>query len=145
MTKPYTYVVRFDISPYLTAKGFILDDRIAYDMLKNAVQASESDVAARVLGAPPVSLIERAQKREPSKLGSAEKHRFISKMPVAYSCQGYCNVVDSVAEAIKLIDSVAFVRDENDNTAEVLANLRDTLDVLTGKAPISVDYWREAE
>ncbi|WP_368894480.1 hypothetical protein [Kluyvera ascorbata] len=142
MTTPYTYIVRFDIAPVWVADGFILDDQTAKDMLSNCLDCAceETELAARVLVAPNPARIEDEQGYRP---GAIVKN-IISGCPEAYQNLGEHTVASAVIDAIELIDSVAFVRDENDNSREVLEKLLSALQTLTGNSPISDIVWVEA-
>ncbi|EOF5934504.1 hypothetical protein ACK1D7_004479 [Salmonella enterica] len=138
--KPFTYIVRFDVAPLWTADGFILSDHTAQEMLSTRLDfaCSESEIAACVLSAPETSRIENEQGYPVGKLHD----EIVQDSPVAYSDH---TIVKSITDAIELLDGVAFVRDDADNTADVLEKLRRSRDLLTGSAAISNIVWQEAE
>jgi len=150
--KPYTWVVRFDVAPLWVADGFTLSDERALEMLGADLSSANMsfELAARVLSAPSPLRIAREQ-------GYGEQHpeagkfarEIIDGAPHAYTYFKGVKHIDSVERAVNaaidLLDSVAFVRDENDNTADVLAALRSARSMLRGDSPISDIDWQPAE
>lgn len=61
--------------------------------------------------------------------------------PEAYENFGANTIASALIDAIELLDSVAFVRDENDNSREVLAKLYEALGKVNGSLPISEIQW----
>ncbi|EGP2852964.1 hypothetical protein IYQ62_003029 [Salmonella enterica] len=143
MTAPYTFIVRFDIAPLWIADGFILSDQIAKDMLAASLPyaCEDSELAAQVLGAPNPARIEDEQGYRPGAIAKS----ILAASPEAYKDFGENSVLGAVIDAIELIDSVAFVRNENDNSREVLQKLHTALEKLNGNYPISDIEWQEAE
>lgn len=143
MTAPYTYIVRFDIAPLWVADGFILSDQIAKEMITASLPyaCEDSELAAQVLGAPNPARIEDEQGYRPGAIAKS----ILAASPEAYKDFGENSVLGAVIDAIELIDSVAFVRDENDNSREVLQKLHTALEKLNGNHPISDIEWQEAE
>ena len=71
----------------------------------------------------------------------------MSGAPHAYSDvrnRSDVTVDNAISAAIELLNSVAFVRDENDNTGAILAKLRDARALLRGDDPISDIQWQRA-
>lgn len=141
--KPYTYIVRYDIAPIWTADGFILNDLTAFDMLSNKLSFADvnNELAARVLVAPSTARLESEQGY---KQGDLEKN-IIKESPDAYDESGENIIVTTLVDAIELLDSVAFVRDEDDNTKEILEKLKVVLAKLTGAREISNIEWSSAD
>lgn len=137
---PFTYIVRFDIAPLWTADGFILDDQAANNMLNETLvyACSVSELAAKVLVSPEVSRIADAQGYKRSVIEDKIK----AKSPLAYADS---SVMTAIIEAIELIDSVAFVREETDNSSEVLTKLRKARDLMNGTEPVSDIEWQLPE
>lgn len=141
--RPYTYVVRFDIAPLWVADGFILSDETALAMLAERLDyaCDATELAARVLVAPTSARIEDEQ---------GYRHGAIAKSiedgaPEAYENFGENTIVSALIDAIELLDSVAFVRDENDNSREVLSKLFEALGKVNGSLPISDIQWLDVE
>lgn len=141
--KPYTYIVRYDVAPIWTADGFILNDLTAFDMLSNRLSFADvnNELAASVLVAPSIARLESEQGY---KLGGLGKD-IIKESPDAYEESGDNMIVTTLVDAIELIDSVAFVRDENDNSQEIIEKLKVVLAKLTGESEISDIQWSSAD
>lgn len=149
--KPYAWVVRFDVAPLWVADGFTLSDDRALEMLGREVghACMGSELAARVLAAPPPLKIAREQgygtrghavDQAARIIVSGTPHAFVHRSESASK-----GTLDrAITDAIELIDSVAFVRDEGDNSASVLSALRKARGVLRGEEPISDIEWAEA-
>ncbi|WP_336983955.1 MULTISPECIES: hypothetical protein [unclassified Cedecea] len=140
---PYTYIVRFDIAPLWIADGFILSDETALAMLAERLDyaCDATELAAQVLVAPNPSRIEDEQ---------GYRHGAIAKSieegaPEAYENFGENTIASALIDAIELLDSVAFVRDENDNSRDVLSKLLEALGKVNGSLPISDIHWLDAE
>ena len=138
--QPFTYIVRFDIAPVWTADGFILDDQAANNMLNETLgyACSVTELAAKVLVSPEVTRIADAQGYKRGVIEDEVK----AKSPLAYADS---SVLTTIIEAIELIDSVAFVREETDNSGDVLAKLRKARDLLNGTEPVSGIEWQLPE
>jgi hypothetical protein len=149
--QPFTWIVRFDVAPEWVADGFSLCDERALEMLSRETSGCMStELAARVIAAPAPGRIVRAEQGYPKQGArtAAEIQSLVSGAPHAY-CSGARHhaapptLVETLTNAIKLLDSVAFVKDENDNTQAVLHGLRQSLAIVTGEAPISEIEWVE--
>lgn len=138
--QPFTYIVRFDIAPAWTADGFVMDDEAANNMLSETLgyACSVTELAAKVLVSPEVSRIADAQGYKSGEIEDEVK----ANSPLAYSDS---SVLTTIIEAIELIDSVAFVREETDNSGDVLAKLRNARDLLNGTEPVSAIEWQLPE
>ena len=138
--QPFTYIVRFDIAPVWAADGFILDDQAANNMLNETLDyaCSVTELASKVLVSPQVSRIADAQGYKRGVIEDEVKAR----SPLAYADS---SVLTTIIEAIELIDSVAFVREETDNSGDVLAKLRKARDLLNGTEPVSAIQWQLPE
>ncbi|EPC4020290.1 hypothetical protein ACRZPD_000265 [Enterobacter kobei] len=137
--RPYTYVVRFDIAPLWIADGFILSDETALAMLAECLDyaCDATELAARVLVAPNSARIEDEQEYRPGAIAKSIEEG----APEAYENFGENTIASALIDAIELLDSVAFVRDENDNSREVLAKLYEALGKVNGSLPISEIQW----
>lgn len=149
--KPYTWIVRFDVAPEWVADGFNLTDERALLLLANDLRHADSscELAARVLAAPAALRIAREQGYGPKDNGAGRAvAEIMSGAPHAYSdvrrSSDDVTVDNAISEAIELLNSVAFVRDENDNTGAILAKLRDARALLRGDDPISDIQWQRA-
>ncbi|MFT0546956.1 hypothetical protein ACMHYO_11510 [Allopusillimonas ginsengisoli] len=149
MTKPYSWIVRFDVAPEWVADGFNLTDERALEMLAETLPYANMsyELAARVLAAPSALRIVREQgytKAHPQ--AGKEVAGVLDGAPYAYDDMkkrsDAVTLDKAISDAITLLDSVAFVRDENDNTADVLSRLRGVRDMVRGDAPISEIEWQ---
>lgn len=149
--KPYTWIVRFDVAPEWVADGFNLTDERALLLLAGDLRHADSsfELAARVLAAPAPLRIAREQGYGPKHNGAGGAvAEIMSGAPHAYSDVRKCSDVtvdNAISAAIDLLNSVAFVRDENDNTGAILAKLRDARALLRGDDPISEIQWRPVQ
>lgn len=139
MDKRYTWVVRFDVAPEWVADGFVMTDETALDMLSDKVGFAnmETELAARVIAAP--SALDIA-KEQGYTVDHPVDHKAVEEIkqgaPLAYQYGKGLEKTDTLEkammDAISLLDSVAFVRDENDNTGAVLSKLRAALCLVRG-------------
>src|SRR5690606_4229145 len=110
--------------------GFTLTDERLLEMLsRETCGCMSTELAARVLAAPSPLRIAKEQGYGPKTQGSdTEILMIMGGAPHAYAAMQKqfkgVTLDKAITDAIKLLDSVAFVRDEKDNTQEVLANLR---------------------
>lgn len=127
MENRFSWVVRFDVAPEWVADGFVMTDEIALDMLSDKLSFANMDteLAAQVIVAPPAMriAIEQGYGAEHVQHNNICESVMVSS-PMAYRLTKGAVLDDALNEAIKLLDSVAFVRDANDNTGDVLAKLR---------------------
>lgn len=147
-TKPYTWIVRLDVAPEWVADGFSLGDQRALEMLGETLPYANMsyELAARVLAAPSSLRIVREQGFGPTHPDAGTEAASIRmEAPHAYpdtdgKVKG--NTLDkAITDAIKLLDSVSFVREEGDETAQVVANLRQAQALVRGDEPISDIQW----
>lgn len=141
-TLPYSWIVRFDVAPEWVADGFVISDQRALEMLGTDLSSAcmSTELAAAVVAAPCPMRIAREQgygKNHPQ-VGAAVA-KIAAGTPKAKP--GQTVLESALVNAIKLLDSVAFVRHENDNTGAVLTELRDALSLVQGKDPISAIRW----
>lgn len=138
--QPYTYIVRLDIAPIWVADGFILSDEIALQMLSERLECAcmDTELAAQVIAAPDCNRIEAIQGYK----NGAISEQIVSQSPKAYQKH---SLLASLNEAIELLDSVAFVREESDNTADVLCRLKQSRELLMGVVPISDICWEDVQ
>lgn len=147
--KPYSWIVRFDVAPVWVADGFNLTDERALEMLEQDLRYATSgeELAARVIVAPPAAFILEEQGY---RLGAPDAMRelrtIMNSAPHAYRrAPDAADALETLDAAISLLDSVAFVQHENDNTSTVLARLRELHAVMSGTDPISDIEWQAAE
>lgn len=92
--------------------------------------AQRHEVHAVVLDTPPVDSVLEAQGYIKGHAGTpAARRELMAEVTESGALR------KSIEDAVKLLDSVAFVREEGDETATVLANLRISLDVLRADQP----------
>lgn len=148
-TKPFAWIVRFDVAPEWVADGFNLSDERALTMLGRTLGMAcmSTELAARVLAAPSALRIVREQgytKEHPQ--AGKEVAGVLDGAPYAYADvkkrSDAVTLDKAISDAIKLLDSVAFVRNEKDNTGAVLSQLRDARAMLRGDDPISDIEWQ---
>jgi hypothetical protein len=94
----------------------------------------DSELAAHVIVAPVALDIAQEQGYTVDHPGAKKIVDEIKEgAPLAYGRdKDHATLKNALADAIKLLDSVAFVRDENDNTGAVLSKLRDALSLVRG-------------
>lgn len=149
---PFTWIVRLDVAPMWVADGFNLSDQRALEMLGKTLGYANmsTELAARVLSAPPALRIAREMGYGP------KHHQAKSEIETikADASHAYVNLKGkfdgmtldkAIADAIALLDSVAFVRDEKDDTAMVLSKLREAQSMLRGSTPISDIKWEPSK
>ncbi|HIE2513457.1 TPA: hypothetical protein ACXLCK_001906 [Pseudomonas aeruginosa] len=141
-TAPYSWIVRFDVAPEWVADGFVFSDQRALEMLGADLSSAcmSTELAAAVLAAPSPLRIAREQgygKNHPQ--ADVAVAEIVAGTPKAKP--GETVLESALVNAIKLLDSVAFVQHENDNTGVVLSELRDALALVQGKDPISNIRW----
>lgn len=150
--KPYSWIVRFDVAPMWVADGFNLSDERALSMLGKTLgyACMSSELAARVLAGPSALRVARemgyganhpASKREINNITAAAPHAYAAMTKNAE----VVTLDRALMDAINLLDSVAFVREEGDNTAQVIKNLRKAQAMVRGDAAISDIEWFPAE
>lgn len=143
---PYSWLVRFDVAPLWIADGFLLDDDRAMDMIgKELGQACQStELAATVLSAPAFSRIAEEQGYGPKHFNMtsvvAEMQRSVPSV-----APGGGPLVGALVDAIGLLESVAFVREEGDDTGKVLDQLRIALALVNGSKQISDIDWQPVD
>lgn len=138
MTQPFTWIVRLDVAPEWVADGFALSDQRALAMLGKDLDCAcpDTELAASVLVAPNAERIAREQGYGPVHPHTAGViASLLAGAPRAQT--GDAVIEGALVDAIKLLDSVAFVSHENDNTGGVLSKLRDALALVQGTEPIS--------
>ncbi len=149
MEKPFTWLVRFDIAPEWVGDGFNLTDERALEMLGRDLDGAcmSTELAARVISAPSALRIVREQGYAPKTSGAGEAvAAVIAGAPHAYAGSetigGDVRVDSALIDAISLLEKVAFVQHENDNTGVVLSKLREALALVRGDQPISDIEWQ---
>jgi len=133
MQTPLTWIVRFDIDPVWVADGFVMSDTQAIDMLSYKLEFAnvDTELAAQVIAGPSPLRIAKEQGYDAQNPGGKTIVREIIKAsPAAYS--SHAKLDRALIDAITLLDSVAFVRDEKDNTQQVLDDLRKALAQVRG-------------
>lgn len=150
--KPYTWIVRFDVAPMWVSDGFSLGDQRALEMLGRDLGGANMsyELAAQVLAAPSPLRIVREQGYGPKHPDSAtEILTMVGEAPHAYADMNKkfdgVTLDKAITDAIALLDSVPFVRDEKDGSQKVLANLRTAQALLRGDEPISDIEWLPTE
>jgi hypothetical protein len=131
----FSWTVRFDVSSEWVADGFTLSDARAKDMLAEQLSAATDDeFAAVVLDAPPTQAVLDAQ-------GYHTGHPLTkgARLELVNGLTENGVVRKAMTDAIALLDSVAFVREEGDETATVLANLRTALAALGADELMAAD------
>lgn len=141
--KPFTWIVRFDVAPEWVADGFTLSDQRALEMLGRETSGCMStELAACVLQGPDLSRVLREQGYPVGRARSAREYDALSNAaPAAYVAP--VHLAKTLSDAVRLLDSVAFVSHEGDKTTEVLEQLRHALKLVNGLAPISPIEWQE--
>lgn len=136
MDQRYTWIVRFDVAPLWVADGFVMDDSIARDMLSDRLNFARPDIElqACVLAAPSAQAIAREQGYGPKHVRAKEFVRQVRDgAHLAYQGLADGQTIEGALQgAVNLLNSVAFVRDEGDNTGAVLSQLRDALALIRG-------------
>lgn len=144
--KPFSWIVRFDVAPTWVADGFVMNDASALEMLARELGWADvnTELAAAIISAPDAYSILSEQGYQ--KCNAEELGQIVDGAPLAYQKpEGISAIKLALLNAISLIDSVAFVRDENDNTAEVLDQLRIAMGLVEGSEPISDIEWQKAD
>lgn len=144
--KPFSWVVRFDVAPIWVADGFVMNDTSTLEMLARELGWADvnTELAAAIISAPDAHDILHEQGYQ--KTNAEELAEIVEGSPFAYQKTEYSSALKlALMNAIALLDSVAFVRDENDNTAAVLEQLRGVLGLVDGSAPISDIEWQKAD
>lgn len=126
--KMYRWIVALDVDPAWVADGFDLTDDRAKSMLNAEITgAYDDELNAIVISAPPPLKIVREQGYGPKHpQAKREIQRLLDATPNSHALDR------ALVKAIALLDSVAFVREESDNTQEVLTLLRGALDTVRG-------------
>lgn len=147
---PFTWIVRLDVAPVWVADGFSLSDERALAMLSRETSGCmTTELAARVIAAPaPSRIVAEMGYLKQDARSAAEIHSLVSGAPHAHRAGARSRVaggalVGALNDAIELLESVAFVREERDNTQDVLEGLRKARDLVTGAAAISEIEWAE--
>lgn len=151
--KPYTWIVRLDVAPMWVADGFNMSDERALEMLGKTLGYANMtyELAATVISAPSSKRIVqefgyKAHASDP--IGIKEWNEVLKGSPTAYIGHKELNgrtVDDILTDAIKLLNSVAFVSHEKDNTQAVVAELTAVQSLMRGDTPISEIEWEPAE
>lgn len=143
--KPFSWIVRFDVAPVWVADGFIMSDSQVSEMLARELGWADvnNELAASVISAPDAYSILSEQGYRNTNVQALE--RIMEDAPIAYppKTEGTSALKLAIVNAISLLESVAFVRDDNDNTAEVLEQLRGALALVDGSEPIADIEWQE--
>lgn len=141
-TAPFTWIVRFDVAPEWVADGFVLSDQRALMMLGTDLSSAcmSTELAAAVIAGPSPLRIAREQGYGPHHPQAGAAVAEINA-GAPHAIPGDSVVETALVNAIKLLDSVAFVKHENDNTGGVLSELRDALALVRGDDPISDIRW----
>jgi hypothetical protein len=126
--KMYRWVVAFNVADTWVADGFDMSDARAEAMISREIgSAYKWETSASVIAAPSPIKVVREQGYSAKHAGAgAEVKRVQEGTPNAGKLD------QALVKAIELLDSVAFVREEGDNTQEVLAMLRDSLTLIRG-------------
>ncbi len=125
----YRWIVAFDVAPVWVQDGFSLSDLRAFDMLITDLEfAQMHEVGAKVIASPSPLRIAREQ----GYAKSSHKATLAAIREIKASAPHGNALESSIARAIALLDSVAFVRHEGDETQQVLTALREQLAVIRG-------------
>lgn len=134
MQNAYRWIVAFDVAPEWVADGFTLSDATALDMLSEKAPFAnvDTELAAAVISAPaPLRIVREQGYTENTPGAKAAINEVLKAAPMAL---GKDSLDSALIGAINLLDSVAFVREEGDDTADVLAKLRAALELVRGPA-----------
>lgn len=127
----YRWIIAFDVEPEWVADGFSFSDAEAIDMLSDRLEFANvsTELRAKVIASPNPLRIAREQGFDPKHpQARAIVEGLVRTAP-------HKDALDhAIYNAIKLLESVAFVREEGDNTASVLQALRDQLTVIRGES-----------
>lgn len=133
-SKNFTWIVRFDVAPLWVADGFALSDERALSMLASDLcHADMNEIAATVIAGPSALVIAREQGYTKHNSGKIVRD-LLAGAPNAHPSKSI--VSKALFHALTLIDSVAFVKDESDNTQEVISELRAALALIQGATPM---------
>lgn len=126
----YRWIIAFDVAPEWVADGFTFSDAEALDMLSDRLDFANvsTELAATVIASPSPLKIASEQGYGPH---HPQARTVVDDIMRVAPHGGALDA--AISNAIGLLDSVAFVRDENDNTAGVLQALRDQLTVIRGE------------
>lgn len=141
--KPFSWTLRVDVAPVWVADGFTLSDERLLQMLGTELSSAcmSTELAASVIAAPcPVRIVTEQGYTDQHPGTDAAIAEILAGTPRATPSAGVLE--RSLTNAIKLLDTVAFVSHEGDNTAVVLAELHEALALIRGESPISSIHWQ---
>lgn len=135
MNKPFSWIVRFTVSPEWVADGFSISDDRALSMLSSDLSyANSEELSATVLEAPSAIHIANVQGYTKDNGGSVVRE-LIKSTPEAGK-----SIRSAIIAARDLLDSVAFVSEEGD-TALVLEKLNAALEEINPRQgePVEIE------
>lgn len=133
---PFSWVVRFTVAPVWIQDGFTLSHERVHHMLAREIgEGTPGELQAEILAAPASGQLAKAQGYTPN------TPRFSSMVKEIQ--EGVCGsgrVTSALDKAIRLLDSVAFVKEEGDS-AKVLKQLREARKLMATRSgePVEVE------
>ncbi len=137
--KPFTFIIRFDVAPWLIADGISMSDASALLMAGSMlIDATDEDLAVSVLSAPSPERILVEQDFTPAhRYFDSNRSEIIKGSPLAYSDE---NIANTVTSAINLLSDP-----RDGHIATAIEKLRFVQRILSGDEPISNNAWEQRD